>query len=105
MLTIGHRGARGYVAENTLESIQKALDLHVDGVEIDVYQCGSGEIVVFHDKRLNRLTGNRGFIGKTNFDELNTMLVKANSAKNESSKAIIKHKKSGKAIKAYKASR
>ena len=76
MLTIGHRGARGYVAENTLESIQKALDLHVDGVEIDVYQCGSGEIVVFHDKRLNRLTGNRGFIEKTNFDELNTILVK-----------------------------
>ena len=34
---------------------------------------------------------------------INTILVKANSAKNESSKAIIKHKKSGKAIKAYKA--
>ena len=78
MLTIGHRGARGYVAENTLESIQKALDLHVDGVEIDVYQCGSGEIVVFHDSNLNRLTGNKGFIEKTNFDELNTILVKGN---------------------------
>ena len=36
---------------------------------------------------------------------INNILVKANSAKNESSKAIIKHKKSGKAIKAYKASR
>lgn len=36
---------------------------------------------------------------------INTILVIANSAKNESSKAIIKHKKSGKAIKAYKASR
>ena len=36
---------------------------------------------------------------------INTILVKANSAKNESSKAIIKQKKSGKAIKAYKASR
>ncbi|WP_024612419.1 hypothetical protein [Pseudoalteromonas sp. TB64] len=33
---------------------------------------------------------------------INTILVKANSAKNESSKAIIKHKKSVKAIKAYK---
>ena len=76
MLIIGHRGARGYIAENTLESIQKALDLNVDGVEIDVYQCASGEIVVFHDSKLNRLTGNRGFIEKTNFDELNTILVK-----------------------------
>ncbi|MBH0050364.1 MULTISPECIES: hypothetical protein [unclassified Pseudoalteromonas] len=34
---------------------------------------------------------------------INTILVTANGAKNESSKAIIKHKKSGKAIKAYKA--
>ena len=34
---------------------------------------------------------------------INIILVKANSTKNESSKAIIKHKKSGKAIKAYKA--
>ena len=76
MLVIGHRGASGYVAENTLESIQKALDLNVDGIEIDVQRCASGEIVVFHDKRLNRLTGNRGFIEKTNFDELNTILVK-----------------------------
>ncbi|MBC8227064.1 MAG: glycerophosphodiester phosphodiesterase [Gammaproteobacteria bacterium] len=78
MLIIGHRGARGYIAENTLESIQKALDLNVDGVEIDVYQCASGEIVVFHDSNLNRLTGNKGFIEKTNFDELNTILVKGN---------------------------
>ena len=52
MLVIGHRGASGYVTENTLESIQKALDLNVDGIEIDVQRCASGEIVVFHDKKL-----------------------------------------------------
>jgi hypothetical protein len=34
---------------------------------------------------------------------INTILAKANSAKSESSKAIIKHKKSGEAIKAYRA--
>ncbi|WP_166420236.1 hypothetical protein [Pseudoalteromonas sp. Z1A8] len=36
---------------------------------------------------------------------INTILVKANSAKNESSKAIIKQKKSGKAIKVYRAAK
>ena len=69
MLVIGHRGASGYVAENTLESIQKALDLNVDGIEIDVQRCASGEIVVFHDKELDRLTNHKGLIEKTNFDE------------------------------------
>ena len=75
MLTIGHRGARGYIAENTLESIQKALDLNVDGIEIDVFRCASGEIVVFHDKKLKRLTGHNGLIEETTFEELKNILV------------------------------
>ena len=75
MLIIGHKGAGGYVAENTLESIQKALDLKVDGIEIDVFRCASGEIVVFHDKKLKRLTGHNGWIEETTFEELRNMLV------------------------------
>ena len=34
MLKIGHRGVKGHVAENTLPSIQKALKLGVDRIEI-----------------------------------------------------------------------
>ena len=37
-LVIGHRGARGHVAENTLPSIKKAMELGVDGIEIDVFR-------------------------------------------------------------------
>ena len=29
-LIIGHRGAKGHIAENTLESIEKAMELGVD---------------------------------------------------------------------------
>ena len=75
ILNIGHRGARGHIAENTLESIQKAIDLNVDGVEIDVFRCASGEIVVFHDKELSRLTNSNGFIEDTTLDSLNHILV------------------------------
>lgn len=62
LLVIGHRGAMGHETENTLASIQKALDLGVDMVEIDVLQCRSKEIVVFHDKKIDRLTNGEGFI-------------------------------------------
>lgn len=75
ILNIGHRGARGHIAENTLESIQKAIDLNVDGVEIDVFRCASGEIVVFHDKELSRLTNSNGFIEDILLDSLNHILV------------------------------
>jgi len=74
-LVIGHRGAMGYETENTLASIQKALDLKVDGVEIDVFKCKSGEIVVFHDDELDRLTDGTGPIEDKTFDELQQLTV------------------------------
>ena len=55
-LKFGHRGAKGHLAENTLESILKAIELGVDGIEIDVLKCKTGELVVFHDFTLDRLT-------------------------------------------------
>lgn len=74
-IIIGHRGAMGYETENTLASIQKALDLKVDGVEIDVFKCKSGEIVVFHDDELNRLTDGVGSIEDKTYDELQQLTV------------------------------
>jgi len=57
-LNIGHRGAMGHVLENTLPSIDKALELGVDMIEIDVFVIASGELVVFHDDELDRLALN-----------------------------------------------
>ena len=54
-MIIGHRGAKGDIMENTLESILYAIDLGVDGIELDVFRCYTGEIVVFHDETLDRL--------------------------------------------------
>lgn len=62
MKIFGHRGAAGLVAENTLESIQKALEYKVDGIEIDVHLCKSGELVVIHDETLDRTTSGSGNI-------------------------------------------
>ena len=74
-LSIGHRGAKGYVAENTYESISKAIQLGVDGVEIDVFKCASGELVLFHDKNLKELTGESGLIENLTIKELEEFLV------------------------------
>ena len=74
-LSIGHRGAKGYVAENTYESISKAIQLGVDGIEIDVFKCASGELVLFHDKDLKELTGESGLIENLTIKELEQFLV------------------------------
>ena len=75
ILKIGHRGAKAYVAENTLESIQKALELGVDGIEIDVHLCASGELVVFHDFTLDRMTNGKGEVKKATLSELKNIKI------------------------------
>lgn len=74
-LVIGHRGAMGHETENTLASIQKALDLGVDMIEIDVFKIKSGEIVVFHDVDVEELTDGSGKIESFVFDDLQKLVV------------------------------
>jgi len=74
-LVIGHRGAMGHETENTLPSIQKAMDLGVDMIEIDVFKIKSGEIVVFHDDKLDRLTNAPGNIEDYYIFDLRKVIV------------------------------
>ena len=69
-MKIGHRGAMGYELENTLESINKAIELGVDGIEIDVFKIKSGEIVVFHDEYVDKLSDGSGKIEDYNLKDL-----------------------------------
>lgn len=52
MIVIGHRGARGLAPENTLASIQKALECGVDEVEIDIRITNDGVAVLNHNRAL-----------------------------------------------------
>ena len=58
-LVIAHRGWSGQYVENTMPAIRAALRLAVDFVEIDVHETRDGEVVVFHDYRLDRICGVR----------------------------------------------
>ena len=75
VLRIGHRGSKGYVAENTLESINNAISLGVHGIEIDIFKCLSGELVLSHENNLKRLTGKSGQLEKLTLNDLKDFLV------------------------------
>ncbi|WP_405204984.1 glycerophosphodiester phosphodiesterase [Aquimarina sp. LLG6339-5] len=70
MKILGHRGAAGLVAENTVESINEAFKYNVDGIEIDVHKCKSGELVVIHDETLERTTNGKGKVSEFTLQEL-----------------------------------
>lgn len=61
LICIAHRGASGHEPENTLSSVEKAIELGADWIEIDVY-AAEGELIIIHDERLRRTTNGTGYI-------------------------------------------
>jgi glycerophosphoryl diester phosphodiesterase len=55
-LNVGHRGARGFAAENTLRAFELAVELGAHGFELDVHLSADGFVVVHHDDDLLRCT-------------------------------------------------
>jgi glycerophosphoryl diester phosphodiesterase len=51
----GHRGARGLLPENTIESCIEAIKCGVDGLEIDVVVSKDGQVVVSHEPWMSPL--------------------------------------------------
>lgn len=69
---IAHRGAsgRGLAPENTLIAFEKAIEIGVDAIEIDVHQTKDGEIVVCHDASLDRTTDTHGAIREMTLSQI-----------------------------------
>jgi len=74
MQIIAHRGCADQYPENTLAAFKQAAP-HVDAIEIDARRCGSGELVAFHDERLDRLTDGTGLVAETTWSELQALSV------------------------------
>lgn len=72
-LRIGHRGAAGHAPGNTLLSIEAALRIGVDAVEIDVQQTADGNLIVLHDRVLHPSTTGRGPVSAISLDEIRTL--------------------------------
>ena len=70
VITTGHRGAAGYAPENTLASVQKAIDLGVQRIEIDIQQTKDSVVVVIHDDSVDRTTNGKGNVADFTFEEL-----------------------------------
>lgn len=58
-ICFAHRGASGHAPENTLLAVRKALDMGACWIEVDVYLV-ENELVVIHDRRLDRTTDGSG---------------------------------------------
>ena len=73
MMIFAHRGASKLERENTLKAFAKAIELGVDGIELDVRKTVDNHLVVFHDPEIN---GRK--ICKLTFEEINRESAKEN---------------------------
>jgi len=72
-LLFAHRGCSKIAPENTLSSFQAVLDHGVPGVELDIHECGSGELIVTHDSSLKRVTGHDAAVEETPYEIIRSL--------------------------------
>lgn len=69
-IVVGHRGSSGDAPENTIASFSKAIDDCADMIEADIQMSRDGQIMVIHDKTLERTTNGSGLVKDFTLDEL-----------------------------------
>ena len=70
VMVVAHRGASGYAPENTLAAMNKAIEMKAEMSELDVQETADGEIILLHDKSLNRTSGVAKNIWELNYNDL-----------------------------------
>lgn len=65
-LIFAHRGFGVHAPDNSLYAVERALEAGMDGVDVDGQLTRDGEVVIFHDLSVDRLTSDTGRVaGKT----------------------------------------
>jgi len=70
---VAHRGAGKLAPENTLAAIRKAIELGVDFVELDVRTTADGELVLMHDRTVDRTTDGSGAVSELTAADIATL--------------------------------
>ena len=60
VLVVSHRGDWRNAPENSLQAFQNCIDMGVDMVELDLKKTKDGELILMHDKTLDRTTNGTG---------------------------------------------
>lgn len=77
MILIGHRGAAGIKPENTVASIEAAVETGVDIIEIDLRVTKDDQLVLVHDQNLMQVAGKNRNISDMTLKEIHLTATKS----------------------------
>jgi len=76
VLVVAHRGDWRNFPENSLEAIDNAIKMGVDIVELDVKRTKDGELILMHDRTLDRTTTGKGLVSELTIDSIRKLKLK-----------------------------
>ena len=78
VLVAAHRGAHLEAPENSLKGFQHTIDMGIDIIELDVRCTRDGQLVVIHDKTVDRTTNGKGAVDSFTFEEIRKLRLMFN---------------------------
>ena len=72
-LVISHRGFGNHAPDNSLVGAKLSLANGLDGVDLDGQLSSDGELIIFHDLSVNRLTNSTGRVSSKTLAELKAL--------------------------------
>ena len=70
VIVVAHRGDWRNFPENSLEAIDNAIKMGVDIVELDVKKTKDGELILMHDRTLDRTTTGKGLVSENTLSDI-----------------------------------
>ncbi|WP_418114207.1 glycerophosphodiester phosphodiesterase family protein [Vibrio scophthalmi] len=67
---VGHRGVAGQYPENTLVSIQAAIDMGLEWIEVDIQPTKDHQLVVCHDHTIDRCSNGYGRVDSYSLEQI-----------------------------------
>ncbi len=77
IFVIAHRGDWRNAPENSLQSIEKAIAMKVDMVELDIQPTKDGNFICMHDETLDRTSTGKGPIKNYTTEELKKFVLRS----------------------------
>ena len=74
---VAHRGDSSRYPQNTIAAIKSAVEHGAGMIEIDVWKCKTGELVVYGERDLEEATDGTGRVEQASFDYLRSLSVYA----------------------------
>jgi HEAT repeat protein/glycerophosphoryl diester phosphodiesterase len=70
IIVIARHGSLEDTPENTFAAFEKAINIGVGGLEVDIRKTKDGKLVLMHDAAIDRTTDGKGYVSKLLYDEI-----------------------------------